>query len=115
MASRCVLLQTQVSYAYDADGLDLHYRLFQRRLLAFRRNGRGFRACFLISHRTAVFTFIPKTFDKQTWFGKHVGPKSNPEDPTINELVESVINALKAEGVTRFGTTGYCFGGEYDF
>jgi dienelactone hydrolase len=28
-------------------------------------------------------------------------------------ILDAVINALKAEGVTTFGATGYCFGARY--
>jgi len=55
------------------------------------------------------------TFDRQAWFAKHMGPKKDPNDPTIEEMLDSVMEALKAEGVTRFGTTGYCFGGRFVF
>ena len=42
-------------------------------------------------------------FDRQTWIGRH-GPES------WKPVVDAVVGALKAEGVTWIGTTGYCFG-----
>ncbi|KAK7037582.1 hypothetical protein VNI00_011074 [Paramarasmius palmivorus] len=47
-------------------------------------------------------------FNKETWFANH-GPDQ------IRPLIDKVINALKEDGVTRFGATGYCFGGRYTF
>ena len=45
----------------------------------------------------------PKDFDRAAWVAKH-GPDS------WGPVVDSVVQALKAEGVTWIGTTGYCFG-----
>lgn len=42
------------------------------------------------------------------WLTKHGADNVRP-------LLDPVIAALKADGVTRFGTTGYCFGGRYVF
>ncbi|KAI0703746.1 alpha/beta-hydrolase [Cytidiella melzeri] len=42
-------------------------------------------------------------FDRPAWMAKH-----SPE--SWISAVDNVVAALKAEGVTRFGTTGYCFG-----
>ncbi|KAH9933399.1 alpha/beta-hydrolase [Fomitopsis serialis] len=45
----------------------------------------------------------PGKFDIGAWFASH-GPD------VWKPIVDSVVAALKAEGVTRIGTTGYCFG-----
>ena len=47
----------------------------------------------------------PKDFDRAAWVAKH-GPDS------WGPVVDSVVQALKAEGVTWIGTTGYCFGAQ---
>ncbi|TFY70448.1 hypothetical protein EVG20_g2554 [Dentipellis fragilis] len=46
------------------------------------------------------------TFDIMKWFPTH-GP--NVTQPKV----EALITALKAQGVTRFGAVGYCYGGEH--
>ena len=48
------------------------------------------------------------TFDRPAWMAKH-GTESWA-DP-----VDKVVAALKESGVTRFGTTGYCFGAQPAF
>jgi len=47
-------------------------------------------------------------FNVQAWFPKHGSDQ-------VRKAIDPVIEALKADGVTRFGTTGYCFGGRYVF
>jgi len=47
-------------------------------------------------------------FDIGAWFVNHGQDKTRPP-------LDSVIAALKGQGVTRFGATGYCFGGRYTF
>lgn len=42
-------------------------------------------------------------WDRNAWLARH-GPDS------WEGVVDAVVAALKAEGVTRIGTTGYCFG-----
>ena len=42
------------------------------------------------------------------WIGRHSSAHNVAR-------VKSVINALKSEGVTRFGATGYCYGGRLIF
>ncbi|KAI0731391.1 alpha/beta-hydrolase [Earliella scabrosa] len=42
-------------------------------------------------------------FDFMAWLAKH------PIDE-VDERIRAVINALKAEGVSKFGSVGYCFG-----
>jgi len=47
-------------------------------------------------------------FSKEEWMKKN--------DPSLTlHYVEKVIAALKAEGVTKFGTTGYCYGARAAF
>ncbi|KAH6916279.1 dienelactone hydrolase endo-1,3,1,4-beta-D-glucanase [Coprinopsis sp. MPI-PUGE-AT-0042] len=48
------------------------------------------------------------TFDVHKWFVNHTQEKTRP-------TLDKVITALKEEGVTKFGATGYCFGGRYVF
>ncbi|OSX64121.1 hypothetical protein POSPLADRAFT_1045241 [Postia placenta MAD-698-R-SB12] len=43
------------------------------------------------------------SFNREAWFARH------PEE-TWKTAVDPVVAALKEQGVTRFGTTGYCFG-----
>jgi len=43
------------------------------------------------------------TFDRAGWMAKHGTDSWTP-------LVDNVVAALKTEGVTRLGATGYCFG-----
>jgi len=50
-----------------------------------------------------IIDFNSPTFDRQAWMGRH-GPES------WKNAVDAVVDALKKDGVTRFGTTGYCFG-----
>ena len=47
-------------------------------------------------------------FDIPAWCAKNGNGARRP-------LIHAVINALKAEGVTDFGATSYCFGGWYTF
>ncbi|KJA13717.1 hypothetical protein HYPSUDRAFT_49672 [Hypholoma sublateritium FD-334 SS-4] len=49
-----------------------------------------------------------QTFDIMQWFPTHTQEFTRPP-------LDKVIAALKAEGVTSFGATGYCFGGRYVF
>ncbi|KAI0795812.1 alpha/beta-hydrolase [Abortiporus biennis] len=48
------------------------------------------------------------TYDFTAWIQKHM-------PPTKTELVQKVIDGLKAEGVKRFATTGYCYGARLGF
>jgi len=47
-------------------------------------------------------------FDIMKWFPSHGPTQTRPP-------LDKVINALKEEGITVFGATGYCFGGRYVF
>ncbi|KAJ6582983.1 dienelactone hydrolase endo-1,3,1,4-beta-D-glucanase [Mycena vulgaris] len=44
--------------------------------------------------------------DREKWFSNHGAAQTRPP-------IDSVIAALKAEGVTGFAATGYCFGARY--
>jgi len=44
----------------------------------------------------------------RAWFPKH-------QSEQVRKPLDAVIAALKADGVTRFGATGYCFGARYVF
>jgi len=44
------------------------------------------------------------TFDIMKWFPSH-----GPEQTTPPMM--KVIEGLKAKGITKFGATGYCYGG----
>ncbi|KAI0794115.1 alpha/beta-hydrolase [Fomes fomentarius] len=48
------------------------------------------------------------TFSFQDWIDRH--PPSE-----VLKITLKVINALRAEGVTKFATTGYCYGGRTGF
>ncbi|VDB90209.1 unnamed protein product [Peniophora sp. CBMAI 1063] len=100
-----------VLYFCDAFG----FELVNNRLLAddFARNG----------YKTIVTDFfegepapenlfedpeLRAKFDFMAWLGRHSPAHNLPR-------IKGVINALKAEGVTRFGATGYCYGGKMIF
>ncbi|KAJ7505549.1 dienelactone hydrolase endo-1,3,1,4-beta-D-glucanase [Mycena galericulata] len=48
------------------------------------------------------------TFDTGKWLGTHGTAETRP-------ILDKVIAALKADGVTTFGAVGYCLGGRYVF
>jgi len=52
------------------------------------------------------FTGEAPSFNQQEWFSKHGSAE-------IRKPLDAVIAALKAEGVTRIGATGYCLGARY--
>ncbi|KAK7060048.1 dienelactone hydrolase endo-1,3,1,4-beta-D-glucanase [Favolaschia claudopus] len=49
-------------------------------------------------------------FDLMAWFGK-----GQHDQAHTRPIIDKVISALKADGVTSIGATGYCFGGRYVF
>ena len=51
---------------------------------------------------------LPSDFDIGAWVGRH------PVDQVL-ELIRKVMAVLKAGGVTRFASTGYCYGGRTGF
>ncbi|KAG2354493.1 hypothetical protein BDR07DRAFT_1366006, partial [Suillus spraguei] len=48
------------------------------------------------------------SFDLKAWLANHGNQQTRP-------ALDKVIAVLKEEGVTKFGATGYCFGGRYTF
>jgi dienelactone hydrolase len=48
-----------------------------------------------------------KNFDVMGWLNNGHGQADT------RPILDAVIDALKAEGVTTFGATGYCFGARY--
>ncbi|KAG1823956.1 Alpha/Beta hydrolase protein [Suillus subaureus] len=48
------------------------------------------------------------SFNLEAWLAKHGNEQTRPS-------LDKVIAVLKEEGVTKFGATGYCFGGRYTF
>ena len=93
-------------YVYSLSTVNNVFRLLLRvQLLAddFARN--GFKTVMPdILNNDPIIDFNDPTFDREKWFAAH-GPES------WTGVVDAVVAALKAEGVTRIGTTGYCFGG----
>jgi dienelactone hydrolase len=52
-------------------------------------------------------------FNIMEWFLKEWLPRHGSD--VTRPVLDKVIAALKAEGVTKFGGAGYCFGGRYLF
>ncbi|KAF7289067.1 hypothetical protein HMN09_01354900 [Mycena chlorophos] len=48
------------------------------------------------------------TYDLPAWLARHGGDVTRP-------VIDKVLEALKAEGVTSLAATGYCLGGRYVF
>ncbi|KAJ2917121.1 hypothetical protein MD484_g3311, partial [Candolleomyces efflorescens] len=56
-----------------------------------------------------VDAFSPgSTFDLMKWFANHGSAQTRPP-------LDKVVAAIKEQGVTKIGATGYCFGGRYVF
>ncbi|KAG6327262.1 hypothetical protein ID866_11827 [Astraeus odoratus] len=53
-------------------------------------------------------TLIGPGFDFMSWLLRHGSEQTRPN-------IDKVMTALKEQGVTGFGATGYCFGGRYCF
>lgn len=68
----------------------------------FARNGYKTIAPDILNDDARTDMGDPK-FDRKAWMERH-GPES------WKPPLDNVIEALKASGVTRIGTTGYCFG-----
>jgi len=91
-----------ILYLSDVFGIPL----INNRLLAddFARN--GFKVVMpdiLVGDPIADEELNSGNFDFGAWFAKH-------PDSSWQNVVDKVVGALKEQGVTRFGTTGYCFG-----
>ncbi|EKM50544.1 uncharacterized protein PHACADRAFT_104829 [Phanerochaete carnosa HHB-10118-sp] len=80
--------------------------LFLTDLLAdgFAQNGlKTIAPDILLGDSRTPETLSDPSFDRATWMAAH-GPES------WKPVVDAVIAVLGEQGVTRFGTTGYCFG-----
>ncbi|KAJ6568382.1 dienelactone hydrolase endo-1,3,1,4-beta-D-glucanase [Mycena vulgaris] len=91
----------------DVFGLDL----VNNKLLTddFARNGfKTILPDYLHGDPIPVAAMEAGNFDIGKWFGTHGTTDTRP-------LLDKVIAALKADGVTSFGAVGYCFGGRYVF
>jgi dienelactone hydrolase len=51
---------------------------------------------------------LQSNFDIGKWFTTHGADQTRP-------IIDKVVAALKAEGVSSFAAVGYCFGGRYVF
>lgn len=45
-------------------------------------------------------------WNREEWFAKH------GDFAAVTAIVNTVLDALKAEGITKFAFTGYCYGGQ---
>ena len=80
------------------------FELKSPQLLAddFARN--GFKTIVLdLFNGDPITALNDPSFDRVQWQARH-GPDS------WKSIVDNVVEALKAQGVTRIGTSGYCFG-----
>ncbi|EGN92089.1 hypothetical protein SERLA73DRAFT_147743 [Serpula lacrymans var. lacrymans S7.3] len=96
-----------VLYLFDAFGMELVNNL----LLVddFARNGfKVIAPDYLSGDGVPESALETPGFNFGTWLTNHTAEQTRP-------LLDSVIAALKEQGVTRFGATGYCFGGRYVF
>ena len=50
-----------------------------------------------------IIDFNDPNFDRDAWIARH-------DNTTWVDAVDKVLEGLKAEGVKRIGTTGFCFG-----
>ncbi|KAG6330056.1 hypothetical protein ID866_9034 [Astraeus odoratus] len=75
----------------------------------FARNGfKTISIDYLNDDPVPVNAFGTPEFDLKAWFSKHGNEETRPN-------VNKVMAALKEQGVTVFGATGYCFGARYCF
>ncbi|KAK7687753.1 hypothetical protein QCA50_008972 [Cerrena zonata] len=89
-----------VLFMLDGFGLRLENNLLL--MDDFARNGYRTIAPDILNDDPAI-SFDDPHFNINTWVAKHTPASWIP-------IVDDVVAALKDEGVTRFGTTGYCFG-----
>ncbi|KAJ6542006.1 chlorocatechol-degradation protein [Mycena vulgaris] len=83
--------------------------LANNRLLAddFARN--GFKTIVIdLFSGDPISVSPPADFDREKWSASHGPAQTRP-------LIDSVITALKEEGVTTFAGAGFCFGARYVF
>ncbi|KAH7885747.1 Alpha/Beta hydrolase protein [Phlebopus sp. FC_14] len=96
-----------VLYLPDVFGIELN----NAQLLAddFAKNGFKVVAIdYLNGDRIPPDAMNGGNFDLWGWLKNHGAEQTRP-------ALDKVIAALKEEGVTTFGATGYCFGGRYTF
>lgn len=55
----------------------------------------------------------PEDFDFMSWMTKGTGGNNPHTYEFIDPIVEKAIEYLKAEGYTKIGSVGYCFGAKY--
>lgn len=96
-----------VLFLPDVFGIELN----NAKLLAddFAKNGFKVVAIdYLNGGSLAADAMNSPSFDFMGWLANHGADQTRPP-------LDKVIAALKAEGITKFGATGYCFGGRYVF
>jgi dienelactone hydrolase len=60
----------------------------------------------LLAQFAWALTCFQTPFDIGAWAAKH-------NETSIRSKLDAVVTALKEQGVTAFGTTGYCLGAKY--
>ncbi|KAJ7196528.1 hypothetical protein GGX14DRAFT_672825, partial [Mycena pura] len=95
-----------VDYPKDKTHRRVRPALSNNKLLAadFARN--GFQVSAQAVRRRARSPSQPLLFDLKAWIGCHGQEQTRP-------IVDSVVAALREEGITVLATTGYCFGVRY--
>ncbi|KAF8159866.1 dienelactone hydrolase endo-1,3,1,4-beta-D-glucanase [Crassisporium funariophilum] len=86
-------------------------QLINAQLMADDFAGNGFKTIvpdYLNGDPIPADALIGENFDIMKWFPNHTQAQTRP-------TLDKVIDALKADGITEFGATGYCFGGRYVF
>lgn len=59
----------------------------------------------MFNARLEMISFLqPNQFDIKEWLSGHSSAITKP-------IIDTVMEALKKEGVTKFAFTGYCYGG----
>ena len=66
---------------------------------------RKYHLVYFWGHLTEIGQSEPP-FDLLGWVSRHTQPITRP-------IVDKVVAALKEEGITKFGASGYCFGGNF--
>ncbi|KII87466.1 hypothetical protein PLICRDRAFT_43104 [Plicaturopsis crispa FD-325 SS-3] len=98
---------TVLLFLADAMGLELNNSL----LLADAYATNGFKTIIpdlLNGDSIPEQALVSGNFDLPKWLSSHGAAETRPP-------LDAVIAALKAEGITKFGAAGYCFGGRYVF
>ncbi|KII87467.1 hypothetical protein PLICRDRAFT_43106 [Plicaturopsis crispa FD-325 SS-3] len=98
---------TVLLFLTDVFGLELNNNL----LLADDFANNGFKTIvpdYLHGDSIPAEALESGNFDIMKWFPNHGNDQTRPP-------LDAVIAALKAEGVTKFGAVGYCFGARYVF